>query len=140
MTTQISQERSLIKVANSTLVSMPAPLALSSVWNFGSVLGLCLVTQVVSGLLLATTYSPSIELRFASVVGRIENPSGWLARRVHSNGASLFFVFIYLHIGRGLYYGSYLLTSTWVVGVTLLLATMATAFLGYVLPVNQMSY
>nr|YP_009373447.1 cytochrome b [Echyridella menziesii]AQT38530.1 cytochrome b [Echyridella menziesii] len=131
----------LLKTLNNTFYDLPAPSNLSTWWNFGSLLGLCLVAQIITGLLLAMHYTPNVDLAFYSIshISRDVN-YGWLMRTTHANGASLFFVCIYAHIGRGLYYGSYLAKETWNVGVVLLFMTMATAFLGYVLPWGQMSF
>nr|YP_009127070.1 cytochrome b [Anodonta arcaeformis]AHJ59885.1 cytochrome b [Anodonta arcaeformis] len=131
----------LIKVLNNSLYDLPAPVNLSIWWNFGSLLGLCLITQIITGLFLAMHYNSSVDLAFYSVshISRDVN-YGWLMRTVHANGASFFFVCIYLHTGRGMYYGSYLAKETWNIGIILLFLTMATAFLGYVLPWGQMSF
>ena len=126
---------------NSTLVQLPAPVNLSSLWNIGSLLSICLIIQIITGVLLASSYSPSIQNRFYLVNFITENSDkGWLIRYIHANGASLFFMCIYTHIGRGIYYKSYFITHTWIAGVTILILTIAAAFLGYVLPVNQMSF
>nr|YP_008802633.1 cytochrome b [Anodonta anatina]AGS17958.1 cytochrome b [Anodonta anatina]AGS17972.1 cytochrome b [Anodonta anatina]AGS17986.1 cytochrome b [Anodonta anatina]AGS18000.1 cytochrome b [Anodonta anatina]AGS18014.1 cytochrome b [Anodonta anatina] len=131
----------LIKVLNNSLYDLPAPVNLSIWWNFGSLLGLCLVTQIITGLFLAMHYNSNVDLAFYSVshISRDVN-YGWLMRIIHANGASFFFVCIYLHTGRGMYYGSYLAKETWNIGIILLFLTMATAFLGYVLPWGQMSF
>nr|AUR43923.1 cytochrome b [Cuneopsis heudei] len=131
----------LVKVLTNSLYDLPAPINLSTWWNFGSLLGLCLVTQIITGLFLAMHYTSNVDLAFYSVshISRDVN-YGWLMRTIHANGASFFFVCIYLHTGRGMYYGSYLAKETWNIGVILLFLTMATAFLGYVLPWGQMSF
>lgn len=141
MTKQYFTKNPLLKALNSTLVELPAPSNISIFWNFGSLLSLCLIIQIVSGLLLASAYSPRIEYSF-DLISKIAESSdkGWLIRYIHANGASLFFFCLYTHIGRGIYYRSYLYKHTWNVGVTILLLTMAAAFLGYVLPVNQISF
>nr|UGK73254.1 cytochrome b [Atkinsoniella heiyuana] len=122
-------------------MDLPAPLNLSTWWNFGSILGMCLFIQLISGILLSMHYTSNIDMAFISVnhITRDVN-YGWLMRTLHSNGASLFFICMYLHTGRGMYYGSYKFIKTWVVGMVILLLTMATAFLGYVLPWGQMSF
>lgn len=131
----------LQKIVNSTLVSLPAPVNLTTLWNFGSLLFLCLAVQLVTGILLASSYRASIDTSFSIINTIIENTeSGWLIRYIHANGASLFFICLYAHIGRGLYYSSFFLTHTWIAGVTIFILTMAAAFLGYVLPVNQISF
>nr|UTN43136.1 cytochrome b [Saemundssonia lari] len=123
-----------------SLGNLPSPSSLSYFWNFGSLLGICLITQIVSGVFLSFHYSSSIAEAFESVSLLDEVWLGWLMRFIHANGASLFFIFAYLHIARGLFYGSYALKSTWLVGVAILLSLMGTAFLGYVLPWGQMSF
>ncbi|YP_214937.1 cytochrome b (mitochondrion) [Homalodisca vitripennis] len=131
----------IIKIINYSLIDLPAPLNLSSWWNFGSILGLCLTIQLITGILLSMHYTSNIEMAFNSVnhITRDVN-YGWLMRTIHSNGASMFFICMYLHTGRGMYYGSYKFIKTWMVGVMIMLLTMATAFLGYVLPWGQMSF
>nr|YP_010620978.1 cytochrome b [Mimosilpha disticha]WAX39348.1 cytochrome b [Mimosilpha disticha] len=131
----------LFKIANNALIDLPAPSNISTWWNFGSLLGLCLVMQIITGLFLAMHYCPNIEMAFSSVAHICRDVNyGWLLRTLHANGASMFFVCIYLHIGRGIYYGSYKFIHTWSVGVIILFLTMATAFMGYVLPWGQMSF
>nr|WHM51587.1 cytochrome b [Dolichorhinotermes tenebrosus] len=131
----------LFKVANNALVDLPSPSSISGWWNFGSLLGMCLILQILTGLLLAMHFCPNTEMAFSSVshICRDVN-QGWLMRTLHANGASVFFLCIYLHIGRNMYYGSYKLVHTWMVGVAILFITMATAFMGYVLPWGQMSF
>nr|YP_004564080.1 cytochrome b [Libelloides macaronius]CBW30530.1 cytochrome b [Libelloides macaronius] len=131
----------LFKIANNALVDLPAPSNISAWWNFGSLLGLCLIIQIVTGLFLAMHYTADINMAFNSVTHIIRDVNyGWLIRTLHANGASFFFICIYLHIGRGLYYGSYMFMHTWSVGVIILFLVMATAFMGYVLPWGQMSF
>nr|WNH17407.1 cytochrome b [Chaetodon citrinellus] len=131
----------LFKIANSALVDLPAPSNISVWWNFGSLLGLCLIIQIVTGLFLAMHYTADVASAFSSVAHICRDVNyGWLIRNIHANGASMFFICIYLHIGRGLYYGSYLYKETWNIGVVLLLLVMMTAFVGYVLPWGQMSF
>nr|UCC45946.1 cytochrome b [Chrysocoris stollii] len=130
----------LFKIANSSLVDLPSPSSLSLWWNFGSLLGMCLMIQIVTGIFLAMHYTANIELAFNSVVHICRDVNnGWLLRYTHANGASMFFICLYMHIGRGMYYGSYKLMMTWNTGIVLLFLTMGTAFLGYVLPWGQMS-
>nr|WAB21749.1 cytochrome b [Petroica archboldi] len=141
MAPNLRKNHPLLKIINDSLVDLPTPSNISTWWNFGSLLGLCLITQIITGLLLATHYTADTTLAFSSVAHMCRNVQfGWLIRNLHANGASFFFICIYLHIGRGLYYGSYLNKETWNVGVVLLLALMATAFVGYVLPWGQMSF
>uniref|UniRef100_A0A343DC91 Cytochrome b n=3 Tax=Goodeidae TaxID=28758 RepID=A0A343DC91_9TELE len=131
----------LLKIANNSLVDLPAPVNISAWWNFGSLLGLCLAAQILTGLFLAMHYTSDISMAFSSVAHICRDVNyGWLIRNMHANGASLFFVCIYFHIGRGLYYGSYLYKETWNIGVILFLLAMMTAFVGYVLPWGQMSF
>nr|AFK84307.1 cytochrome b [Eleutheronema tetradactylum] len=139
--TSLRKTHPLLKIVNSALVDLPAPSNISAWWNFGSLLGLCLGIQIVTGLFLAMHYTPNIASAFDSVAHICRDVNfGWLIRNMHANGASFFFVCIYFHIGRGLYYGSYLYKETWNIGVVLLLLTMMTAFVGYVLPWGQMSF
>nr|QWX94888.1 cytochrome b [Acidomeria sordida] len=130
----------LFKIINSSLIDLPSPSNISLWWNFGSLLGMCLMIQIITGIFLAMHYTANVELAFNSVVHICRDVNnGWLLRNTHANGASLFFICLYMHIGRGLYYGSYKLMMTWNVGVILLFLVMGTAFLGYVLPWGQMS-
>nr|YP_010034210.1 cytochrome b [Agelasta perplexa]QOW83749.1 cytochrome b [Agelasta perplexa] len=131
----------LFKIINNSLIDLPTPSNISTMWNFGSLLGLCLIIQIISGLFLAMHYCPNIELAFNSVSHICRDVNyGWLLRTLHANGASFFFICLYTHIGRGMYYSSYNLKETWLIGVTIFFITMATAFLGYVLPWGQMSF
>nr|AIC07016.1 cytochrome b [Lamprotula gottschei] len=131
----------LLSSMNSSLYDLPTPPNLSTLWNMGSILGLCLILQILSGIFLAIHYTPNTYFAFDTVVHIVRDVnSGWLLRSIHATGASLFFVCIYIHIGRGIYYGSYLYTRMWLSGMMLLLMLMVTAFLGYVLPWGQMSY
>nr|YP_009660988.1 cytochrome b [Eristalinus aeneus]QCT09752.1 cytochrome b [Eristalinus aeneus] len=131
----------IFKIMNNALVDLPSPSNISIWWNFGSLLGLCLMIQILTGLFLAMHYTADINMAFNSVDHICRNVNyGWLLRTLHANGASFFFICIYLHIGRGMYYGSYLFTPTWLSGVIILFLVMATAFMGYVLPWGQMSF
>nr|CCI51085.1 cytochrome b [Corvus macrorhynchos mandshuricus]CCI51135.1 cytochrome b [Corvus macrorhynchos japonensis]CCI51215.1 cytochrome b [Corvus macrorhynchos connectens]BAC54972.1 cytochrome b [Corvus macrorhynchos]BAF36469.1 cytochrome b [Corvus macrorhynchos colonorum] len=141
MALNLRKNHPLLKIINNSLVDLPTPSNISAWWNFGSLLGLCLITQIITGLLLAMHYTADTSLAFTSVAHMCRNVQfGWLIRNLHANGASFFFICIYLHIGRGFYYGSYLNKETWNIGVILLLTLMATAFVGYVLPWGQMSF
>nr|ACR81521.1 cytochrome b [Rhipidura rufifrons] len=141
MALNLRKNHPLLKIINDSLIDLPTPSNISAWWNFGSLLGICLVTQIVTGLLLAMHYTADTSLAFNSVAHMCRNVQfGWLIRNLHANGASFFFICIYLHIGRGFYYGSYLNKETWNIGVILLLTLMATAFVGYVLPWGQMSF
>nr|AFH36647.1 cytochrome b [Telestes souffia souffia] len=131
----------LMKIANDALVDLPTPSNISVMWNFGSLLGLCLITQILTGLFLAMHYTADISTAFSSVTHICRDVNyGWLIRSLHANGASFFFICLYMHIARGLYYGSYLYKETWNIGVVLFLLVMMTAFVGYVLPWGQMSF
>nr|BAT32797.1 cytochrome b [Hynobius tokyoensis] len=137
----IRKTHPLIKIINGSFVDLPTPSNLSSLWNFGSLLGICLITQIITGLFLAMHYTADTSSAFSSVAHICRDVNyGWLMRNIHANGASFFFICIYLHIGRGLYYGSYMYKETWNIGVILLFLVMATAFVGYVLPWGQMSF
>nr|QAA11064.1 cytochrome b [Stenopus scutellatus] len=141
MTSSLRKHHPLFKIANGALVDMPAPSNISTLWNFGSLLGLCLVLQLATGLFLAMHYTANIDLAFSSVSHICRDVNyGWLLRTLHANGASFFFICLYMHAGRGMYYGSYMYMEVWNVGIIILFATMATAFLGYVLPWGQMSF
>nr|YP_009445999.1 cytochrome b [Trocnadella arisana]AMY96204.1 cytochrome b [Trocnadella arisana] len=129
------------KIINDSIIDLPTPTNLFSWWNFGSMLGLCLMIQLISGILLSMHYNQNIELAFYSVNHIMRDMNyGWIMKYIHANGASMFFMCIYIHIWRGMYYGSYLMKMTWNMGVIILLSLMATAFLGYVLPWGQMSF
>nr|APX40146.1 cytochrome b [Cryptocephalus lusitanicus] len=131
----------ITKIINNSLIDLPSPSNISYMWNFGSLLGMCLMIQIITGIFLAMHYCPNIDLAFNSISHICRNVNnGWLIRTLHANGASLFFICLYIHIGRGIYYGSYNLTETWMTGVTIFFIIMATAFLGYVLPWGQMSF
>lgn len=130
-----------IKIINRAFIDLPAPNNISIWWNYGSLLGLCLIIQIVTGLFLAIHYVPNVEIAFSSVahISRDVN-FGWIIRSLHANGASIFFLFLYLHTGRGIYYGSYIFIETWNIGVILFILTIATAFIGYVLPWGQIRF
>nr|QOL00554.1 cytochrome b [Ceracris nigricornis nigricornis]UXR11491.1 cytochrome b [Ceracris nigricornis nigricornis] len=131
----------MIKIINNSLIDLPAPTNISMWWNLGSLLGMCLMIQILTGLFLTMHYTPNIEMAFSSVVHICRDVNnGWLIRTLHANGASMFFICIYLHVGRGIYYGSYMYMHTWMIGTIILFLVMATAFMGYVLPWGQMSF
>lgn len=141
MTKPIRQSHPLAKIVNNILIDLPAPINISYWWNFGSLLGICLGIQIITGLFLAIHYTSDIQLAFNRVIHICRDVNyGWLLRTLHANGASLFFICLYLHVGRGIYYGSFLFSHTWTVGVIILLTTIATAFVGYVLPWGQISF
>nr|YP_009155190.1 cytochrome b [Macaca cyclopis]AIS35766.1 cytochrome b [Macaca cyclopis] len=131
----------IMKMINRSFIDLPTPPNLSMWWNFGSLLAACLILQIITGLLLAMHYSPDTSSAFSSIAHITRDVKyGWITRYLHANGASMLFICLFLHIGRGLYYGSYLLLETWNIGIMLLLMTMTTAFMGYVLPWGQMSF
>jgi ubiquinol-cytochrome c reductase cytochrome b subunit len=131
----------LVKIINGAVVDLPTPANLSVNWNYGSLLGLVLVIQLLTGIVLAMRFSGHSSLSFESVILIYQDANyGWFIRLIHSTGARFFFVFLYLHIGRGLYYGSYVYPELWNIGVLIYLILIGTAFLGYVLPWGQMSY
>nr|YP_007025124.1 cytochrome b [Crotaphatrema lamottei]AEK26868.1 cytochrome b [Crotaphatrema lamottei] len=131
----------IMKIINNSFIDLPTPSNLSSLWNYGSLLGVCLIMQILTGLFLAMHYTADTLSAFSSIAHICRDVNyGWLIRNIHANGASMFFLCIYLHIGRGIYYGSYLFKETWNIGVILLFLVMATAFVGYVLPWGQMSF
>nr|AIG53282.1 cytochrome b [Ctenotus sp. DLR-2014a] len=141
MTHNLRKTHPILKIVNDSFIDLPSPSNISAWWNFGSLLGLCLIIQVLTGLFLAMHYTADISSAFSSVAHICRDVQyGWLIRNLHANGASMFFICLYLHIGRGLYYGSYMFKETWNIGVVLLLLVMATAFVGYVLPWGQMSF
>lgn len=131
----------LIKIANNSLNDLPTPSNINSLWNFGSLLGLCLLTQLITGIFLAIHYTPNIDLAFNRIIHIYRDiNNGWIIKNLHANGASIFFICIYIHIGRGIYFGSFNFKNTWITGTLILLLTIATAFLGYVLPWGQISF
>nr|ANH55817.1 cytochrome b [Grandisonia alternans] len=141
MSPNIRKSHPILKIINNSFIDLPAPSNLSSLWNYGSLLGICLITQILTGLFLSMHYTADTSLAFSSIAHICRDVNyGWLVRNIHANGASFFFICVYLHIGRGIYYGSYLYKETWNIGVILLLLVMATAFVGYVLPWGQMSF
>nr|ABY48310.1 cytochrome b [Xantusia vigilis]ABY48311.1 cytochrome b [Xantusia vigilis]ABY48312.1 cytochrome b [Xantusia vigilis] len=141
MTTNLRKTHPVLKLINNSFIDLPTPSNISAWWNFGSLLGLCLLIQIFTGLFLAMHYTADITSAFSSVVHICRDVQyGWLIRNIHANGASIFFICLYLHVARGLYYGSYMYTITWNIGVILLFLVMATAFVGYVLPWGQMSF
>uniref|UniRef100_UPI00300105ED cytochrome b n=1 Tax=Parotis fallacialis TaxID=3112170 RepID=UPI00300105ED len=137
----IRKTHPIMKIINNSLIDLPTPSNISSLWNFGSLLALCLMIQIITGLFLTMYYTANIELAFYSINYICRNVNyGWLIRTLHANGASFFFICIYIHIGRGMYYESFNFKYTWMVGVIILFLLMATAFMGYVLPWGQMSF
>lgn len=139
---RIIKSHPLLKMVNSYLIDSPQPSNLSYLWNFGSLLAICLIIQIITGVTLAMHYNPSVLEAFNSVEHIMRDVNnGWLIRYLHSNTASAFFFLVYLHIGRGMYYGSYKAPRTlvWAIGTITLIVMIATGFLGYVLPYGQMS-
>jgi ubiquinol-cytochrome c reductase cytochrome b subunit len=139
---RLLKQNSLLGLVNSYVVDSPQPANLSYAWNFGSLLATCLGIQIVTGIILAMHYTPNVDLAFVSVEHIMRDVNyGWMIRYIHANVASFFFIFVYLHIGRGLYYGSYKSPRVlpWSIGVIILVLMMGIAFLGYVLPYGQMS-
>ncbi len=133
----------LLSFIDSHIIDYPTPVNLNYLWSFGSAAGICLVVQILTGIFLAMHYTPHIDLAFDSVEHIMRDvQNGWLIRYAHANGASMFFIVVYCHIFRGLYYGSYIYPRgrLWASGVIIFLLMMATAFMGYVLPWGQMSF
>lgn len=138
---KLSKTHPILKIINNSIIDLPSPSNISSWWNFGSLLGLCLIIQILTGLFLTIYYTANIELAFYRVNYICRNVNyGWLIRTLHANGASFFFICVYLHIGRGIYYESFNLKNTWIIGVIILFLLIATAFIGYVLPWGQISF
>ena len=131
----------IISPINSTVIDLPSPSSLSYLWNFGSLLGLCLIIQIITGIFLAMHYCSDISVAFSSIVHICRDVNyGILLKSLHANGASMFFICVYIHIGKGLYYGSYLKSHLWFSGISIFGIMMLTAFIGYVLPWGQMSF
>nr|YP_010730012.1 cytochrome b [Amblyomma tonelliae]WEF75026.1 cytochrome b [Amblyomma tonelliae] len=130
----------MMKLLN-PMINLPSPSNISYMWNFGSLLGICLIMQILTGLFLAMNFSSDTSTAFM-MISHIQRDVnyGWLIRSIHANGASLFFVLVYTHIGRGIYYSSFFFTKVWVSGILIIIILMATAFLGYILPWGQMSF
>ena len=139
---RLLKSHSLLRLFNSYVVDSPQPSNISYLWNFGSLLATCLVIQILTGCFLAMHYQPHVDFAFNSVEHIMRDVNnGWLIRYIHANVASFFFIFVYGHIGRNIYYGSYKSPRilAWSIGVIILILMMAIAFLGYVLPYGQMS-
>jgi ubiquinol-cytochrome c reductase cytochrome b subunit len=130
----------LLATVNDHLIDYPTPSNLSYWWGFGSLAGICLIVQIATGIFLAMHYTPHVDLAFVSVEHIMRDVNGgWFLRYMHANGASMFFIVVYLHLFRGLYYGSYASPRelVWIVGVVILLLMILTAFIGYVLPLGS---
>ena len=135
--------RPIINLLNDHLIDYPTPVNINYLWNFGSMAGIFLVVQIITGIFLAMHYTPHVDLAFLSVEHIMRDVNnGWLIRYLHANGASMFFGVVYIHVARGIYYGSYQKPRgfVWIAGVVILILMMATAFMGYVLPWGQMSF
>lgn len=141
MKKSLFKKNNILIIIYSSLINLPTPLNISVWWNFGSLLGLCLITQIIRGLILTIHYTPNINYAFNRVIHIIQDVNfGWILRLIHINGASIFFICIFIHIGRNLYYNSFTLIKTWIIGIIIFLVTIGTAFLGYVLPWGQISF
>lgn len=141
MFSPLRKSHPLIKITNNLIVDLPAPRNLSSWWNFGSLLGLCLIIQIATGLFLRIHYIPHTDIAFSSISHLTRDVNnGWILRNIHANGASWFFICLYIHIGRRIYYGSFFFLETWNIGVILLIIVILAAFMGYVLPWGQISF
>ena len=137
----LRKKHPLIKIINNSLIELPTPINISAWWNFGSLLGLCLMIQILTGLFLAIHYTGDVRIAFQRVIYIIRDVNyGWLIRVLHANGASFFFICIYLHVRRGIYYSSFFYIETWIIGVIILFMVIGTAFVGYVLPWGQISF
>nr|YP_010564882.1 cob [Pallenopsis pilosa]UZA61337.1 cytochrome b [Pallenopsis pilosa] len=131
----------IIKLINKTFIDLPCPSNINSMWSFGSMSALCLMIQIMTGLFLTMHYCPEMTMAFSSLSHIMRDVNmGWLLRTIHANGASMMFLMLYIHISRSIFFNSFLLKETWISGILILFITMATAFLGYVLPWGQMSF
>nr|AGQ50327.1 cytochrome b [Conostigmus sp. MM-2013] len=130
-----------LNIFSSSLIYLPSPINISMWWNFGSLLGICLLMQIITGFMLSMHYCPNTNIAFFSIIHIMNDVNyGWLLRYIHLNGASMFFLFMYIHVLRGMYYSSFFFLHTWFTGTIILLISMGTAFMGYVLPWGQMSF
>jgi len=139
---RILKSHVLLRLVNSYIVDSPQPSNISYLWNFGSLLGVCLIIQILTGAFLAMHYQANVDFAFNSVEHIMRDVNnGWIIRYIHANVASFFFIFVYMHIGRGLYYSSYKSPRilVWSIGVIIFILMIAIGFLGYVLPYGQMS-
>ena len=130
-------------LVHSSFIAYPTPRNLNYFWTFGAILSFMLVAQIITGIVLAMHYTPHVDYAFSSVEHIMRDVNwGWFMRYSHANGASMFFIAVYIHMFRGLYYGSYKTPREvlWILGVVIFLVMMATAFMGYVLPWGQMSF
>lgn len=132
----------IISIINNHLIDYPTPINIHYAWNFGFLSAICLIIQIITGIFLAMHYTPHVSLAFISLEHIMRDVNfGWFLRYIHANGASMFFIVVYIHVFRGLYFGSYAKPRhlTWVIGIFILLLMIITAFIGYVLPWGQMS-
>jgi len=137
----LRKQNILINLINNALIDIPSPSNINYLWNFGSLLGLCLIIQILTGLFLAIHFCRDTSLAFSYISHIIRDTNyGWIIRNIHANGASLFFILIYIHIRRGIFYSSFHFKSTWFSGILIFLILIGTAFLGYVLPWGQISF
>lgn len=141
MNKQLRLDNSFLKIINNSLIDLPTPVNISFLWNFGSLLGLFMLIQILTGLFLSIHYRANLILAFDSLVHICRDVNyGWLLHSIHVNGASFVFICLYIHVGRGIYYNSFKFIVTWNVGVLLIFLTIITAFIGYVLPWGQISF
>ena len=139
--TNIRKSHPLIKIINNAFIDLPAPSNISSWWNFGSLLGICLILQILTGLFLAIHYTSDTTTAFSSVTHICRDVNyGWVIRYLHANGASIFFICLFIHVGRGLYYGSYIFIEKWNIGLQILFTVIATAIIVYVLHWGQKTF
>lgn len=137
----LKKKNSILNIISGSLIDLPSPRNINSIWNFGSLLGICLIRQIVRGLFLTLHYSRNVDISFITVIkNNLDVNFNWFFRILHANGARIFFICLYMHIRRGLYFNSFIFKNTWITGVTILLLVIARAFLGYVLPWGQMSF
>nr|WIL10222.1 cytochrome b [Stenocladius bicoloripes] len=137
---KMMKKKKMMNIVNNTIIDLPTPSSINSMWNFGSLIGLCLTIQLLTGLFLSMHYCSNIMMAFDSIMHICRNVNmGWMMRTMHANGASMFFMCMYIHVGRGMYYSLFLNKMTWIMGIVILLTSMMTAFVGYVLPWGQMS-
>nr|AZL93190.1 cytochrome b [Diapriidae sp. ZJUH_2016010] len=123
------------------MIKIPTPMNINLLWNLGSLLGMCMMIQLISGIMLSMNYCPNTEFAFYSIINLMKNIwFGWMIRLIHMNGASMFFMFMYIHIARSLFYSSYKFKLTWNIGMMMMLLMMMTSFMGYILPWGQMSF
>nr|ALD88454.1 cytochrome b [Megachile sculpturalis] len=138
---KIMKNNKLLNIMNNSVIILPTPVNINYFWNFGSLLGMFLLIQLITGLLLSMNYCPNMNMAFYSIINIMKNiNSGWLIRDIHMNGASFYFLCMYMHISRNIYYHCYLNSHVWNIGILILFMSMGTAFMGYVLPWGQMSF